>query len=390
MGSRRPSGPALDRRELLTALGLCPLASLAGASLLTRPAAAQTWNQRFLSSALRSDGMNAAVLYDLQEGVLFETILPDRAHGPALSPDGSIVVMAARRPGRWAEVIDMGTGQTITRLSSPAKRHFYGHAVFSRDGRHVFTTENHYEKAIGIIGIWETSNWQRIGEWNSGGIGPHELVLSPDGTTLVVGNGGIQTHPDTGREKLNLETMRPNLSYVSVQQGQVLQRAEPPAKWFQCSLRHLDVTQDEDGTLLTIVGAQYEGPEQTVAPLIALHRFGESLSFAPVAPELLQRLNHYCGSVRFTQNAESFAITSPRGGTVVFGSVFEALDNPDELELESFAANDICGLGARNNSILLTTGTGDILSEDMELGFDPYRLEKTRTRLQWDNHLLWV
>ena len=42
----------------------------------------------------------------------------------------------------------------------------------------------------------------RIGELASFGVGPHEVVLMPDGATLVVANGGIRTHPDRDRAKL--------------------------------------------------------------------------------------------------------------------------------------------------------------------------------------------
>ena len=44
---------------------------------------------------------------------------------------------------------------------------------------------------------------------------PHEILRFPGSDTLIVANGGIQTHPDTGRAKLNIERMLPNLSYLS-------------------------------------------------------------------------------------------------------------------------------------------------------------------------------
>ena len=48
----------------------------------------------------------------------------------------------------------------------------------------------------------------------SGGIGPHEILRLPGARLLAIANGGIHTRPDTGREKLNLDTMRPNLTLM--------------------------------------------------------------------------------------------------------------------------------------------------------------------------------
>ncbi len=364
--------PLLNRRQLLAAFGFLPFTAHA----------MQEQTARFLSSALRRDGLNVAILYDTRRGALFETPLPGRGHGPCLSSDKKIAVMPARRPGRWAMVIDMTTGKTITRLSSPKGRHFYGHAVFSPDDRLLLTTENDYDHADGMIGVWDTKSWQRLDEWPSGGIGPHELALCDP--VVVVANGGLLTHPETGRDKRNLATMRPNLCYISLKSGKILQQVEPPAKWFQCSLRHLDVTRDETGQIFTLVGAQYQGPKHETAPLVALHSFGAPLDFVALPPELLRRLHHYCGSVRFIRNGRAFAITSPRGNSVLFGSGTEG------TEWDSMTAQDACGLGGSGNSVVLTTGTGDILSGNTENGLEPWSLRKNRTRFQWDNHLIQV
>ena len=43
---------------------------------------------------------------------------------------------------------------------------------------------------------------------------PHEAILLADGKTLAVANGGIETHIETGREKLNLDFMQPSLALV--------------------------------------------------------------------------------------------------------------------------------------------------------------------------------
>jgi hypothetical protein len=54
-----------------------------------------------------------------------------------------------------------------------------------------------------VLGVRDaTDGYRQIGELASFGVGPHELVLMPDGATLAVANGGIRTHPGRDRAKL--------------------------------------------------------------------------------------------------------------------------------------------------------------------------------------------
>ena len=79
----------------------------------------------------------------------------------------------------------------------------------------------------GLIGVWARADaYHRLDEFSSGGIGPHEILRLPSGN-LAVANGGIRTHPETGRKKLNLDTMRPNLTVLSPTGGVVDVAAVP-------------------------------------------------------------------------------------------------------------------------------------------------------------------
>ena len=144
---------------------------------------------------------------------LFRIALPARGHAAAAHPTQALAVAFARRPGVFALVIDCATGTTRHQLTPPAGRQFNGHGAFSRDGALLMTSEVVAEGSAGRIGLWETRGFTRIDEWDSHGIGPHEVRLMPDGN-LIVANGGIQTDPND-RAKLNLATMRPNLTLLS-------------------------------------------------------------------------------------------------------------------------------------------------------------------------------
>ena len=168
-----------------------------------------------LSAAKLSNGTYRLIGFQASGSIEFSVDLPARGHAAAAHPLRAEAVAFARRPGRFALVLDCHSGVVLTQLDAPVGRHFYGHGAFSADGGLLFTTENEFDTARGVIGVWDTTDgYRRVGEFASGGIGPHEMRLMPDGTTLVVANGGIETHPDSGRTKLNIASMRPNLTRV--------------------------------------------------------------------------------------------------------------------------------------------------------------------------------
>ena len=142
--------------------------------------------------------------FDSQGREVFATALPARGHDVALNARRREVAVFARRPGNWFTVIDSGTGIPRHTIHAPEGRHFYGHGVFSGDGRFLYATENNMASGDGSsASMPRLTAIARIGEFASGGIGPHDLVLMPDGRSLAVANGGLRTHPDTGRETLN-------------------------------------------------------------------------------------------------------------------------------------------------------------------------------------------
>src|SRR3546814_16205164 len=88
-------------------------------------------------------------------------------------------------------------------------------------------------------------------------------MMLPDGHTLAVCNGGIRTHPDFPRAKLNLATMRPSLAYIDRHKGRLIAEARWPDDRHPLSIRHLDVA--PDGTVA--FGMQYKGPKGNAMPL---------------------------------------------------------------------------------------------------------------------------
>ena len=299
---------------------------------------------------------------------LFAIDLPGRGHAAAAHPHQPLAVAFARRPGTFAVVLDCLTGAALARLTPPEGRQFNGHGVFSADGAVLYTSEVVAETSEGRIGLWEVKGFTRLGEWASGGIGPHDMKRLADGG-LVVANGGIATDP-TDRRKLNIDTMRPNLTRLSAA-GEVLDRAELPADLWQNSIRHLALT----ATGGVAFAMQWEGDPAQDVPLLGLWQPGQAPVLCPPPETEAFRMQGYAGSIAISQTG-LIAITSPRGGVVMIHA-------PDGTHLATHARADLCGVVALGDGFLLSDGSGTLWAGDVA-SLRPL----TRADLAWDNHIV--
>ncbi|MEL6196356.1 MAG: DUF1513 domain-containing protein [Pseudomonadota bacterium] len=337
---------------------------------------ADVGSPRYLAAARLAEGRYALFGLDASGRDLFGLALPERGHAAAVHPDAAIAVAFARRPGRFALVIDCAAGVVRRRLEAPEGRHFYGHGTFSRDGALLMTTENDYEAGEGRIGIWSVAEgYQRLGEVPSGGIGPHDLVRLPGSDILVVANGGILTHPDTGRAKLNLPTMAPTLTYLSLADG-VLEQVSLPAAYRLNSIRHLAVRPDG----LVAAAMQWQGALTDIPPLLALHRLGGGAPVLLAAEAQEQRATRgYAGSVAFSGDGAQVAFTAPRGGRL------HAFDLRSRRLVRRVERPDICGVAAAPTGFFATDGLGGTIL--IPMGEAPIA-EDTSSARAWDNHLI--
>lgn len=336
------------------ATGLAPL-----------PTWADAGDPSFLSAARTPGGNYVLVGLDDAGAERFRIPLPARGHAAAAHPLRPEAVAFARRPGTFAVVLDCRSGDVLAKLNCPKGRHFYGHGTFDRLGDMLFTTENDYHSMRGCIGIWDARRgYIRIGEIASHGVGPHDLRLMPDGT-LVVANGGIDTHPASGREKLNIPTMRPNLAYISVD-GFLLDQVEP--SHHHASVRHLSVRPDG----LVGVAMQWQGEVTSAPALVATHLRGEDMRAIGDG----SGLNGYVGSIAFSGDGSRLAITSPRAG------VAQVFDTTTGFVAFCVHEADICGVAAWSSGMIFTSGQGTVF--DLVKG----KLANAMHDLMWDNHLV--
>lgn len=352
--------------------------------------------EAYLSSR-RRDGRDECVWCDAQGRVRASIPLPKRGHGFAVDAARGRAVVFGRQPGFFAMAFRLsGSGRLAAEtLALPQGHHFYGHGVFAPDGEYLYATENDYGRVRGVVGIYDARpgrGYERVGEFETGGIGPHELLLMPDGETLCVANGGMETHPDYGKSILNASTMQPSLAYLDRRGGKLLALHTLAEEWRQLSIRHLAL--DEAGRVWA--GCQYASPDGRRPNLVLRHSRGQALQPLACPPAQLRAMRNYVGSVTANAAGTVVATSSPLGGRVLFW------DADAGALLDAVALPDVCGVASYGETgFLLSSGHGVLawheaqagaVCEDLpEDGSCPARRvaepHVTRHDLAWDNHM---
>jgi hypothetical protein len=306
-------------------------------------------------------------------------VLPVEARGHSFAIDAPRrrAVAFARSPGKHAVAFDVDGRSNPVPLTCPTDRHFFGHGIFTPDGRLMLATENDYEAGRGVTGIYDVeAGFRRTGEFATGGVGPHEAVLMPDGTTLCIANGGILTHPDYDRLKLNLDTMKPSLAYVNTATGEIVEQVSLAPELHQLSIRHLVI----DGGGAVWFGCQHQGDATDRPPLVGRHRRGREPELFAGPSNVLRAFDNYIGSMAVDASGGIVATSSPHGGLVAFW------DAATGRQLGHQKIADGCGVAPlRSHHVLATSGRGAIA--DMTPAGETLLVEPAQAKPAWDNHL---
>jgi len=196
--------------------------------------------------------------------------LPTRPHGILAEADGGLLVLGVR-PGAWLLRCDgMGKIAQQVRLDEDgATTRLGGHAVASADGELIYTTETDQRSGRGRIGVRDRRTLQKLAEWDSHGIDPHQLLLDHRGH-LVVANGGVPRTPED--KKYDLQRMDSSLVRLDAANGTLLRqwRLDDP----RLSLRHLAWShppRDTEARLGIAIQAEHGDPAQrAAAPILAV------------------------------------------------------------------------------------------------------------------------
>jgi len=378
--------PNIDRRRLLQGLGssllMGAMAPAWAGQALTFPQQTAKNEGLHLASSIKNDANGYQLLSFTGSEPKAQTS-GWRGHQAVASSDGRFLVSVARRPDTQLLIEDLKVGSHYF-VDADDERHFYGHGLFTPDNRWFYAPENDYENVRGVIGKYDVKNrFKKVAEWDSQGVGPHQIAFLPQQgeekhPVMVVANGGIETHPDYPRIKLNPETMQPNISYLD-SNGQLLDQIEPPHH--QLSLRHLDISSDGQ----VWVGAQYQGEIFESPNLVYSHRLGEnSLTAVKADDTLWPQLKGYIASVSCHPNHDTVCITAPRDNLITFWR-----RSTGQLIAQQTLV-DCAGVCAHPNLPLfyVSSGSGDLAAFNALTGEKHW--QQHFAGIHWDNHLTWT
>lgn len=359
--------PLIDRRDFLKAAGAGFLAALSPKAW----AATLEADAVFATAYMKRDGSYGAAVLSEAGKMLHAVDLPDRGHDVTFDPVSGRSAVFARQPGTFFVVFDhKGRSEPLTIASLP-DRHFFGHGAFSNDGALLYATENDFENAAGMVGVYDAKGgFKRIGEFPTYGVGPHELLLLGDGRTIAIANGGIETHPDFGRAELNIATMKPSYVLVDRITGDMIEKHELPSALHQLSIRHMDL--DARGTVW--FGCQHRGPATEQPLLIGRAERGKDLALLDMPKDVLTGFRNYIGSVAANPDAGTVAVSSPQG------NAFAVIEAASGKIVKTGSLTEVCGLAPDHAGFLATTGAGAIMQPDGNTVNEPDYV--------WDNHML--
>ncbi|MEM6989937.1 MAG: DUF1513 domain-containing protein [Myxococcota bacterium] len=370
----------VPRRRFVAGVGAIAVAPVAcGGDLDGGPAGVV---ERWLSAQGDDEQTYGLVVASADEATIITSGF--RGHGVAPNPaDPNRAVMFSRRPGQYGIVVDLSRGEVLHRFDTSAQRRFAGHGCFTPDAALLLTAEADAQTAEGTIGVRDAETGQLLREIPTHGVGPHELAMMPDGQTVVVANGGILTRPETGADKLNLDTMDSTLAYVDVETGSLVAQARVPEP--KASLRHLGIA--EDGTVAVAMQIQREALEDgEPRSLIAVHKPGEALEVLLDGIELGLAMKDYAGAIAVDDRSRLAAVTSPRGSLVAFWHL-------DSGRLKGQVAfDDVSGVAVSKQQphFVLSGSGGQVRSVDTDTLQDVRDARARFSNVLWDNHMIAV
>ncbi len=309
-----------------------------------------------IAACRRPDGSYSVVILTVDGTILRELPLRGRGHDIAFDRKSGWAVVFARRPGSFALAFDVHGRREPILFTTPINRHFYGHGVFARDGRLLYATEHDHETRQGLLGVYNVSaGFRRIGEVPTHGIGPHEVILLADGKTLAVANGGIETHIETGRKKLNVDTMVPSLAFIDSASGALLAQHKQRSALHKLSIRH--IAADAQGAIW--FGGQWEGEADDTPELVGWAAMDKPLRI--IAPNVPRgaALAGYIGAVAIDGDKRILAASAPRAGRIVY------VDTERGKLVGETQLMDGCGLtGISKSAFALSSGLGVLQTEE--------------------------
>lgn len=310
--------------------------------------------------------------------------VPDEVHLATLSPDQKSILVCSRKPGASLLKYSL-TGDLIAELKPVKNQYFEGHGIFSADEKYLYVTASDYQQGQGKLLKLNSLDLSVIEEYESGGIGPHELVWQSD-NIIAVANTGVLTHPDSGRKILNLENIQSNIALFDTQLKRINHQWKVPLAGL--SARHLDRMDNGD----LVIGCQYKKEDQRPA-CIAFARRNKDLFFADQENEVLHwDMKGYTASIKSIPNTNHALISNPRGHKLTQWQGLKPLNIDSKLPTQLVHSSTIefnkgIKVSRSGKQVWISKGAGELLFFQSEKNQLDKNVVKIKKNIWWANHL---
>jgi hypothetical protein len=332
----------------------------------------------------RIDRHGVIVVQPTEKGqfdIISDFSVPNEVHLATIFPDQKSILVCSRKPGASLLKYSL-SGTLIAKLKPLNNQHFEGHGIFSIDEKFIYATASDFELQKGLLLKLNSQDLSLIKEYNSGGIGPHELVWQSD-KLIAIANTGVLTHPTSGRKALNLSSMQSNIVLFDSLQEEISHQWQVPKQ--ALSARHLD--RMDNGEL--VIGCQYQKKDQRPA-CIAFANIEKGLVFAEANNEnFYWEMKSYTASIKGIPNSPYAMITNPQGHLLTKWKI--AVDKSLSSELidqQEIEFNKGLKISSDGKQAWLSIGAGELQQINL-INATAGNITSSRIKenIWWGNHL---
>jgi hypothetical protein len=309
--------------------------------------------------------------------------VPDEVHLATSYPNNKYILVCSRKPNASLLKYDL-KGNKLAELTPLANQHFEGHAIFSLDEKFIYTTASDFDAGKGKLLKLNSHDLSLVEQFDTQGIGPHELVWQSE-KHIAIANTGVLTHPDSGREILNKDSIQSNIVLFNSQSHKVDHSWQVPQ--LGLSARHLD--RMNDGSL--VIGCQYKKQDQR-PPCIAFANFAnkqpQDLVFADENNESLHwNMLGYSASIKAIPNSSQALISNPRGHLLTQWQQEAGKEAQQLIKQKKIEYNKGIKIHPKGEKAWVSQGAGRLLSWNMNSQSLQDGAINVKNNIWWANHL---
>lgn len=179
---------------------------------------------------------------------------PCLGHEITVNPTLSNQVFATEKSGPTAYMADISKNTLIREVTLKENSVFYGHGIFSGDGKYLYATVMNYDDNAGYISMRDSSTLQEVKRLASFGSHPHQLRWVKKDKVIAVANAFSPI----------ITTNHSLLNYINIETGELV-------KSFHTNVRsrHFTVTSDQE----TIFIGRNTSPEDATKSASEMKRY---------------------------------------------------------------------------------------------------------------------